>query len=481
MKLTRDCGKIIFIVLTTEFIWVTAKRHHSCSVGIDCLRENESNNITRDIKKEVELDELSAAENRLEHASARSDIEKGSKRDNSFTDVMQNFLKLIQKARAVISSDGKVTNLSVSSTPSQPTVSPTSPSPSAEVTSAATTQGVVTLPAPGVMATQPISRQPATVPTMAPATTKNGQFIVATAPLPTPAVELTGKPGQNFHIIILHPKKGNTIGSSGIPGISPLAVIGGGVLPIPIGVPYPPGSPPPTGSSTKETGQHGEAAQCMNKSPHCRDWAKMNECVKNPAFMMANCRRSCTKCAKCENEGEPCFVWAKAGECGKNWKFMEQKCWKSCSNCAPCVDNLPSKCLIWTKRGECHKNRHFMEKQCWRSCSSCAKCENKNESCIDWAGKGLCQMFGAYMSQNCWKSCSSCAPCIDKHPDKCKDWATTGQCKKNREYMEENCWRTCSQCCKDKNEHCKSWAKRGECTKNPDFMSENCALSCSRC
>lgn len=176
MKLTRDCGKIIFIVLTTEFIWVTAKRHHSCSVGIDCLRENESNNITRDIKKEVELDELSAAENRLEHASARSDIEKGSKRDNSFTDVMQNFLKLIQKARAVISSDGKVTNLSVSSTPSQPTVSPTSPSPSAEVTSAATTQGVVTLPAPGVMATQPISRQPATVPTMAPCTFDNGLF-----------------------------------------------------------------------------------------------------------------------------------------------------------------------------------------------------------------------------------------------------------------------------------------------------------------
>lgn len=259
MKLTRDCGKIIFIVLTTEFIWVTAKRHHNCSVGIDCLRQNESNNITRDIKKEVELDELSAAENRLEHASARSDIEKGSKRDNSFTDVMQNFLKLIQKARAVISSDGKGTNLSVSSTSSQPTISPTSPSPSVEVTSAATTQGVVTLPAPGVMATQPVSRQPATVPTMAPATTKHGQFIVATAPLPTPAVELTGKPGQNFHIIILHPKKGHTIGSSGIPGISPLAVIGGGVLPIPIGVPYPPGSPPPTGSSTKETGQHGEA------------------------------------------------------------------------------------------------------------------------------------------------------------------------------------------------------------------------------
>lgn len=272
MKLTRDCGKIIFIVLTTEIIWVTAKRYHNCSVGIDCLKQNESNNITRDIiKKDVELDELSAAENRLEHASARSDIERGSKRDNSFTDVMQNFLKLIQKARAVISSDGKATNLSAT-TPSQPTVSPSSPSPSVEVTSAATIQGVVTSPAPGVGATaatvtQPVSRQPATVPTMAPATTKHGQFIVATAPVPTPAVELSGKPGQNFHIIILHPNltslspKGHTIGSSGIPGVSPLAIIGGGVLPVPIGVPYPPGSPPPTGSNTKETGQHGETGE----------------------------------------------------------------------------------------------------------------------------------------------------------------------------------------------------------------------------
>ena len=270
MKLARDCGKIIFIVLTTELIWVTAKRHHNCSIDIDCLRQKERNDMARDvIKMEVGRDELSAAENRLEHAIVRSDIEKGSKRDNSFKDLLQNFLKLIQKARAVTSRDLKATNLSVSTTPSQPNVSPTSPSPSVQVTNAATIEGVVTLPATGTVATPatfppPVSRQPATLPTLSPATATHSQLIIAAAPVPTPEVELTGKPGQNFNIIILHPNftslssKGHTIGSSGIPGISPLAIIGGGVLPLPIGVPYPPGSPPPTGSSTKATGQHGE-------------------------------------------------------------------------------------------------------------------------------------------------------------------------------------------------------------------------------
>ena len=278
MKLARDCGKIIFIVLTTELIWLTAKRYHNCSVDIDCLRQKERNDMARDVNKmEVGRDELSAAENRLEHSIVRSDIEKGSKRDNSFKDLLQNFLKLIQKARAVTSRDWKATNLSVSTTPSQPNVSPTSPSPSVQVTNAATIEGVVTLPATGTVTTpatlpppvsrqspRPVSRQPATLPTLSPTTATHSQLIIAAAPVPTPEVELTGKPGQNFNIIILHPNftslspKGHTIGSSGIPGISPLAIIGGGVLPLPIGVPYPPGSPPPTGSSTKATGQHGE-------------------------------------------------------------------------------------------------------------------------------------------------------------------------------------------------------------------------------
>lgn len=40
------------------------------------------------------------------------------------------------------------------------------------------------------------------------------------------------------------------------------------------------------------------AESCINKYPHCINWAQKGECKKNSPFMMANCRRSCANCGK---------------------------------------------------------------------------------------------------------------------------------------------------------------------------------------
>lgn len=37
---------------------------------------------------------------------------------------------------------------------------------------------------------------------------------------------------------------------------------------------------------------------CINKFKNCIEWASKGECSRNPPFMIANCRRSCTKCGK---------------------------------------------------------------------------------------------------------------------------------------------------------------------------------------
>ncbi|XP_068736612.1 uncharacterized protein [Montipora capricornis] len=481
MKLDRYCA-MIFIVLTTGFIWVRGSKQYNCSVGNNCLvqKENKIINVT----EELDQDEFSGANTPLEHAEDSKAVENGSKRNIALTDALKDFLKMVEKAQVGVSPYVKPVNLAVSGAPQA--IFPTSPSPIADVTSAASSGGVATSPS-ATSTPPPVFNQSSTVPTLAPITITSNQSmtnmtIVSPSSLQTGSAILTlgnpvGKPGKNYTIVILNPNfppvssASQTVGVAGVPRIAPQAMITGGFPPI--GIPHLPGPKP--------KGQQEAAAPCINKSPHCINWANKRECIKNPAYMMANCRRSCTSCARCENEHNLCTRWAKDGECGKNWKFMEQKCWRSCSNCAPCVDIMLTRCPTWAKNGECRKNGKFMENKCWRSCSSCAKCENKNDHCIEWAAKGLCQSSYPYMSQNCWKSCSFCAPCIDKRPNKCPGWAANGQCKKNREYMEEYCWRSCSQCCKNKNKHCKSWAQNGECTQNPDFMNENCALSCNKC
>lgn len=62
----------------------------------------------------------------------------------------------------------------------------------------------------------------------------------------------------------------------------------------------------------------------------CDRWAKEGECVKNPRFMLVDCREACLKYNG--DSHEECEAWAEQGECSKNPKFMQLQCAESCGH-----------------------------------------------------------------------------------------------------------------------------------------------------
>ncbi len=35
---------------------------------------------------------------------------------------------------------------------------------------------------------------------------------------------------------------------------------------------------------------------CMDNNDHCKGWAELGECQKNPDWMLPNCKESCDQC-----------------------------------------------------------------------------------------------------------------------------------------------------------------------------------------
>ena len=66
-----------------------------------------------------------------------------------------------------------------------------------------------------------------------------------------------------------------------------------------------------------------------NTNSSCYEWSGSGECLRNPAFMEANCQRAC---ATLVDASPDCAEWARSGECETNSKFMYGHCPVSCSN-----------------------------------------------------------------------------------------------------------------------------------------------------
>merc|ERR1711963_544919 len=87
------------------------------------------------------------------------------------------------------------------------------------------------------------------------------------------------------------------------------------------------------------------SATCVDKNTSCAGWARIGECMKNPAYMLMMCKQSCNNCDGSEGQKPPkgtggsggckdlnmlCAEWAKRGECTKNPGYMLQACKQSC-------------------------------------------------------------------------------------------------------------------------------------------------------
>ncbi|XP_074654673.1 von Willebrand factor A domain-containing protein 2-like [Tubulanus polymorphus] len=149
----------------------------------------------------------------------------------------------------------------------------------------------------------------------------------------------------------------------------------------------------PEPESTRETSE--ETGECVDDHNKCDFWANIGECVKNPDWMLINCKKSCNVCksgdkaaeitGECKNDAPQCVYWAKIGECEENPGYMKSKCRQSCKVCTggkPIVEKCEDyhkNCAYWASIGECAKNPKYMLASCGISCKLCNKTVDKDE------------------------------------------------------------------------------------------------------
>ena len=86
---------------------------------------------------------------------------------------------------------------------------------------------------------------------------------------------------------------------------------------------------------------------CVDNNNNCSYWSKNNECIINPKYMLYNCKKSCDICyinsnivkklvdlysRVCIDFNNTCESWSKLNECHKNPNYMLNNCRKSCNN-----------------------------------------------------------------------------------------------------------------------------------------------------
>jgi len=115
--------------------------------------------------------------------------------------------------------------------------------------------------------------------------------------------------------------------------------------------------------------------KCVDQNKYCATWAKMDECKKNPSWMLVYCPVACDQCkTTCHDNNAYCDEWAAMGECTKNAEYMNIYCAKAC-----------------------------------KVCNGGSKCTDEQDKCKGWAGKGFCTgKYKDYMSLRCKKSCGKC-------------------------------------------------------------------------
>lgn len=165
-----------------------------------------------------------------------------------------------------------------------------------------------------------------------------------------------------------------------------------------------------------------ESDGCVDKHESCSFWAGLDECAKNPNYMLSNCPVSCNTCennggiASCSDTHESCSFWASIDECEKNPRYMLKNCPESCNSCSFDEDTF----------GEiqveeiCADGDHFCEAAKvqttiprFANADGSARvasndCNDRYMECADYATDGECSNNPGWMIVNCPLSCKLC-------------------------------------------------------------------------
>lgn len=101
--------------------------------------------------------------------------------------------------------------------------------------------------------------------------------------------------------------------------------------------------------------QQQQQSECLDKHPHCRQWAKLGECKEN-MDVRNHCPKSCEACpADCADTHENCQFWANAGECKVSRVFSSSSVVVSSLNSL--LNCVAHDCIISMKLTRTHTHR----------------------------------------------------------------------------------------------------------------------------
>uniref|UniRef100_A0AC35FYI9 ShKT domain-containing protein n=1 Tax=Panagrolaimus sp. PS1159 TaxID=55785 RepID=A0AC35FYI9_9BILA len=143
---------------------------------------------------------------------------------------------------------------------------------------------------------------------------------------------------------------------------------------------------PPSIATTRAPVVQQASQNCYNEQECCGHWAVAGECSRNPGYMNAWCKASCSKCKpnydirlECGNRHPSCVKWSAAGECAKNPYWMAENCRKSCNRCGTTRAQI---CSGSVQQATTPKPRPA-------KCDS-PGCFNENICCQLWGVQGQC-------------------------------------------------------------------------------------------
>jgi prolyl 4-hydroxylase len=119
---------------------------------------------------------------------------------------------------------------------------------------------------------------------------------------------------------------------------------------------------------------------CEDNNLECRDWKDQGECVRNPGYMLSNCKASCGVCGK-DGHGVKFGV---AQTCEGEHKVA----------CQDIVSKMETYFQETVSKPEFDKVR--------------SRCQNKEALCSFWAAIGECENNPKYMKIHCAAACQTC-------------------------------------------------------------------------
>ena len=168
--------------------------------------------------------------------------------------------------------------------------------------------------------------------------------------------------------------------------------------------------------------------ECIDKHEHCSFWASLNECTKNPTYMLSSCMKSCNNCnhnnnnnnglllnaeiQKQKQQDEKTMLLSQVQQYGVAQQVITSS--TTTATATPQQQEQDEKTFLTIRKTvDYMKNYVYAEENGIQKThvlnqETMDACRNNEALCSFWASLGECEANPAYMVTKCAPACLSC-------------------------------------------------------------------------